>query len=322
MKTVDELIYPSDKLQNNRLIFGEEVKKIRMDIGLSSSGPFSAEWLKNNDDVGVIGVEANPHCVEHLVYGGTKNGMEDSLLLFYNKVSRYIGEISEGFFGTQVMKMSPDEWDNSSLDWESMPVVYTMGDSVFRLSPLCETVKPTPFRNAPVFKDVKDITDRFILFKAGILNTKDLNAIENKTFYSTYPSLGNSSFNKEFLDPCPDKTIEETFEVPCLSLYKVFSYIDWNRFPYIECIKIDVEGMDLEVLKSAGDKIEKVVYFRVEAFDEKSENDLAINPEDGEEIIRFLESKGFELFDRKPGDFKFVNRSLKEMVSLMGYSWD
>jgi hypothetical protein len=330
---MEKIVYPAGKIEDDKFVFGESVKKIRIDVGLSSSGPFSARWLKNNDDVGVIAIEANPYCCRDLIYGGTKNGMEDTLLLYYNQVSRYVGEVSEGYVGTHIMGYTPEEWINGAeIPFQEIPRIFSVGNSTFRIAPLFSQAPsahsydgyytPTPHRQAPLFNDVKDITDRCVLLNAGVLNTKDPLTIEHHTLYSTFPRLGNSSFSKEFLDPCDDKEIKEEIKTPCLSLEKVFSYVDWSRFPVIECIKVDVEGVDLEVLKSAGNQIQKVVYFRVEAFDETSEHDAAINPEDGKKIIEYLSSKGFELFDRTPGDFKFVNSSLKHTIPASGYSWD
>ncbi len=68
----------------------------------------------------------------------------------------------------------------------------------------------------------------------------------------------------------PKNTVNNVFKVPSYSLDMVLEHIDWKRFPFIECIKIDVEGKDLDALKSCKKHMDKVVYFRAEAYDDEN----------------------------------------------------
>ena len=61
-------------------------------------------------------------------------------------------------------------------------------------------------------------------------------------FYCTNKDSGTSSLY------CPNSNlkdeIKEIVKVPVYSLKHFFDIFDWNRFPYIEYIKIDAQGSD------------------------------------------------------------------------------
>ena len=59
--------------------------------------------------------------------------------------------------------------------------------------------------------------------------------------------------------------IERIDKVPVISLKMVFDHFPWDRFEYIDYIKIDAQGSDLNILKGAKDYLkEKVVYVTAE----------------------------------------------------------
>jgi hypothetical protein len=98
----------------------------------------------------------------------------------------------------------------------------------------------------------------------------------------------------------------------------IFEKIDWDRFPFIETIKIDTEGNEKKVILSCKEYLDKVVYLRVECFKAMHGGDF-INTADP--MIEFLKEKGFENFDQEQGDYKFINIKHKQLANdlSLGY---
>lgn len=55
--------------------------------------------------------------------------------------------------------------------------------------------------------------------------------------------------------------IEKVVKVPVISLKMFFDEFPWDRFQYIDYIKIDAQGSDLNILKGAGDYLKDRVVF-------------------------------------------------------------
>jgi FkbM family methyltransferase len=121
------------------------------------------------------------------------------------------------------------------------------------------TMPSTPF---PDFNLEKRFLDqgRFQLFQYA-LNDVDKESISN--FYINKRDYGTSSLythNQTTLGQ-----IEQVHEVPVISLKMIFDNFPWDRFEYIDYIKIDAQGSDLNILKSAKEYLkERVVYVTAE----------------------------------------------------------
>lgn len=163
----------------------ENIKNIRFDIGLSYSAPNSSYWLNKNEDVFIIGVEADKYAVDSII----KNG------LFTKQHELY-----------------------------------------------------TPFPNK-----------NFLLLNLALDNVDEPTT---KLFYHMNEDVGVSSLLK------PTKTlnysIKELSNVNVYSFYDLLDKIDWNRFEYIELVKIDTQGKDLDIIKSAKNYLNKIVYLNCE----------------------------------------------------------
>ena len=82
---------------------------------------------------------------------------------------------------------------------------------------------------------------------------------EEMNFYVNSKDCGTSSLFKHdeiYLGP-----IEKIITVPVISLKMFFDKFPWDRFEYIDYIKIDAQGSDLNILKGAGDYLKKKVIF-------------------------------------------------------------
>lgn len=82
---------------------------------------------------------------------------------------------------------------------------------------------------------------------------------EEMKFYVNSNDCGTSSLfdhDQKYLGK-----IERVINVPVISLKMFFDEFPWNRFQYIDYIKIDAQGSDLNILKGAGDYLKDRVVF-------------------------------------------------------------
>jgi FkbM family methyltransferase len=82
---------------------------------------------------------------------------------------------------------------------------------------------------------------------------------ESMNFYVNSKDCGTSSLfdhDQNYLGK-----IEKIVKVPVISLKMFFDEFPWNRFQYIDYIKIDAQGSDLNILKGAGDYLKDRVVF-------------------------------------------------------------
>tara|TARA_B100000035_G_C21018016_1_gene562837 strand:- start:111 stop:818 length:708 start_codon:yes stop_codon:yes gene_type:complete len=82
---------------------------------------------------------------------------------------------------------------------------------------------------------------------------------EEMNFYINSKDCGTSSLychDEKYLGP-----IEKIIEVPVINLKMFFHNFPWDKFEYIEYIKIDAQGSDLNILKGAGDYLKERVVF-------------------------------------------------------------
>lgn len=110
-----------------------------------------------------------------------------------------------------------------------------------------------------------------------------------KPFYHMSHDVGVSSLLKPTHHL--DDTIKELSNVDVYPLSDVLSKIDWNRFEYIDMIKIDTQGKDLDIIKSAGKYLDKVVYLNCEI----NTFDCYEGVPTPDEFDSYLFSKGFEI---------------------------
>lgn len=104
-------------------------------------------------------------------------------------------------------------------------------------------------------------------------------------------------------------------EVPVYSLAHFMSRMDWNRFQYIEFLKVDAQGSDLDILKGAGDWIEKVVYVTAEPDGHQYHGCDNCNTE---EITKYMESHDFVRVQHpNTTDPTFLNNKFKHLKDLI-----
>lgn len=166
------------------------IKKIKIDIGLSYNVPQSKVWLDHDSDLMVIGFEPNPENINSIRSGNIQ--------------------------------------------------------------------KRHPCHSDPINPEY--INTRFFLIPIALGNVQN---VEYLDFYCMKKDSGTSSLLKP-IDLSLGE-IKDIVKVPVYSLKHFFDVFPWDKFEYIEYIKIDAQGYDLEILKGAGDYLkERVVYITAE----------------------------------------------------------
>jgi hypothetical protein len=109
---------------------------------------------------------------------------------------------------------------------------------------------------------------------------------QSANFYITKESCGCSSlYHPRYFE------IDKTIEVPVFRLSDFFDLFPFDTHPIVDYIKIDAQGSDLDIVKSAGCYLEeRVVYITIEAENDQYEN--TINSAD--DIDFYMRSKGFK----------------------------
>lgn len=149
--------------------------------------------------------------------------------------------------------------------------------------------EPNPYNVKNILNKYID-DNQFCLINIALSNVKEMKEMD---FYCTKKDPGTSSLY------CPNNylndEIKEIIKVPVYSLKHFFDIFDWNRFPYIEYIKIDAQGSDLDILIGAEDYLKnRVVYITAEPeyyqYDNSEHNNF-------DNIKKYLESQNFILIN-------------------------
>ena len=128
---------------------------------------------------------------------------------------------------------------------------------------------------------------RFQLFNYALDNVNELKKGEIIVNMIDTGTSSLYSHNQTTLGP-----IDYKQPVQIISLKMIFDKFPWDRFKYIDYIKIDAQGADLNILKSAGNYLkEKVVYVTAEP-DGHYYIGSEYNTE--ENITSYMESQNFE----------------------------
>jgi len=150
----------------------------------------------------------------------------------------------------------------------------------------------------------REIPDRLAIIPYAV----DNDCVKNNIFFWTTGYTGCSSLLKpnSNLFMKISEGIEEK-NVISISLNFFFQKFPWDRFEYIEYLKIDAQGKDLDILKSAGEYLKERVVFvtaEPETIDyENSKNNNVTN------IVNYMISQNFILINHPmTTDPTFLNR--------------
>jgi hypothetical protein len=156
----------------------------------------------------------------------------------------------------------------------------------------------------------------FILLNIAL---DDVQSKTKKPFYHMNGDVGVSSLLKP--TKLLENTIAELSDVDAYPLSYIMSKIDWNRFEHLELIKIDTQGKDLDIIKSAGSYLDKIVYLNCEI---NTFNYYENNPTP-EECDTYLIENGFiavldgSLVDGEVVDRTYINKKHIELKHKINY---
>jgi FkbM family methyltransferase len=151
------------------------------------------------------------------------------------------------------------------------------------------------------------INDRFFLVPIALSNVTEPTKM---TFYNMQRDCGTSGLYKPVDSLGP---INSVVTVPVYSLKHFFDVFPWDKYKYIDYIKIDAQGSDIDILKGAGHYLsERVVYITAEAEIIHYEN---IKDNTEEKISQYLESQGFmRISHPNTQDPTFLNRKFEHLA--------
>lgn len=183
--------------ENNKIKINENIKRIRLDIGLSICAPHSKIWIdddiKTTDDLLIFGFEPNKESI-----------LQIKGLIPYQNLWKH--------------RLNPNY----------------IGDKIILI-------------NCALGNEEKEV----------ILYTPDGDNGTASTF------LPNENIFK----------VKYTEQIMQYKLSTLFDLFPFDKIPYIEYIKIDAQGSDLNILKSAGDYLTKyVIYITAEPEDNQYYN--------------------------------------------------
>jgi FkbM family methyltransferase len=200
--------------------------------------------------------------------------------------------------------------------------VWTRGNDdvfvfAFEPNPICiESVKSGNWKQnpyGPSWKhqyqlDTKMLGNQVYLIEGALFSGKP----KYSDFYCSTDDPGTSSLYQPSL-VSPIK-VEQKIEVPTFSLKEIFDLFPWDRFPFIEHVKVDAQSADYDVLLGMGDYIKKILYISVEAhtIDSRNKKPQYDNPtENPERLKSYIESNGFEC-KSWGSNGTFYNKNLRE----------
>lgn len=143
-------------------------------------------------------------------------------------------------------------------------------------------------------------SNRFHLYEYAVSNTNGVKTF-NVTKHSN--SIAKDRGQSSFYEPSNTSPFSVDFkiQVKCVTLNYFLSLIDWSRFDSIEFMKIDAQGHDLEIIKSAKDYMEKLPLIKLES---STNGQYSGSPKDHnpESILKFMKSQGYSLVKSFNGD--------------------
>jgi len=171
------------------------------------------------------------------------------------------------------------------------------------------SVEPNPDCVETVHENVKNFHDHYHI--VGAIDNVD--EFQNQPFYVTTIDVGCSSLlQPDFSNPgFAGYSLSKIINVETFSLKMLLDKIDYE---FIELIKSDTQGKDLDVIKSLKNHLQNVCYIDVE----DDHTSFYKNASTHDEILDFFALNGFELYktlkhgqDSLLQDLRFINKMLK-----------
>lgn len=222
-----------------KLKIADNIRKIKIDVGLAYNAPNSAIWLDKLPDRIVFGFEANPENVQELLSGTNR---------LRNKTCRYVNP--------------------------------------------------------------KYINERFFIFNLAI----DSDEPSFKTFYMTQKDPGTSSlYRPNFFK------VKKVIKIPSIRLSDFLDLLPWDKIEYIEHLKVDTQGNDLRVIKSAAQYLKERIVFVSAEYTTKNQYKYSHTEK---ELDIFMQQNGFTIVEgtQKNLNKTYLNQKFKNLADKLDCS--
>jgi FkbM family methyltransferase len=193
-----------------------------------------------------------------------------------------------------------------SKDW----LKYEKDLFVFMFDPNRDSINSSLNYMEQIKQTIANNQNSFAVLPIALSNVLEESSLD---FYSMQNDGGTSSLFKPIninrLGPIKSKNT-----VPVFSLKHFFDLFPWDRFEYIEYIKIDAQGADFDIIKSAGNYLsEKVVFITAEPESNDYEN---CSHNTTENMEQYLLTQNFVRIEHpNTDDPTFMNRKFSHLYN-------
>ena len=156
-----------------------------------------------------------------------------------------------------------------------------------------------------------DITNKFYGLKCAIDN---IAFPEEKVFYHM-EAEGASSLLKP--SDKHDSKITKLEKVQCVNLSSILDCVDWGKFKVIEHLKVDCEGHDIEVIKSAEKHLDKIIFITYEM--SQHNNGHWEHHYDFDSSVHYMQHKGFSIVRYDGGNIVWFNNRFSQSIKRCGW---
>ena len=247
---------------------------------------------------------------EILLKNGVKFDENSKIVIpsYIKKIKFDIGISCEAIHTENWLNHDPD--DLLVFGFEALPICvektrayYSQPDSVW------PHIKPQYFTNSVI--NTKWLDNQFIIVPAALANTDS----ETVDFHVTNTDVGCSSVLKpsKVLDAI-GRSLNRVISVPSFKLSNFFELLPLDKIDHIDYIKVDVQGIDLAVIQSAGAYIsDKVVFVTMEAettqYENASGNSIS-------HMVDYMKSIGFLYIKHtNTNDATFLNSKFQHLAN-------
>lgn len=193
-----------------------------------------------------------------------------------------------------------------SKDW----LKYEKNLFVFMFDPNRDSILSSIEKMKNIENIIQTNNNSFVIIPVALSNVSEQKQMD---FYSMQNDGGTSSLYKPIninrLGPIKNKNT-----VPVMALKHFFDLFPWDKFEYIEYIKIDAQGADFDIIKSAGDYLsERVVFITAEPESDDYEN---CQHNTSENMEQYLKTKNFiKINHPNTDDPTFVNTKFMHLYN-------
>lgn len=159
-------------------------------------------------------------------------------------------------------------------------------------------------------KVLKKIQDKnFKIYNCGIDN---VSFPTKKFFYH----VGKENYGcSSLIKPISEKLGIKTDYRKLVKIYPLSFFLKKFKGKYVEMLKSDTQGNDLNVLKSSGNLIKKIIFIQSEYWANQDYEGEKSKIESRREIIKFMSKKNFYCYFYTDTDIFFVNTGLKKIIN-------